>query len=189
MIMGNKENELAVLLTLNDNDKVRIVTASGQSAQTTYGDLKQAIIGGIQIGGRNYLRNSGVPVTNSNYPTATYTLSAPIAEGEECTVTIWGSLGEGKGWWSIYNTGDINQIVDIHPSDQIADGVYRKTFNWFIGSSTNESIWVYPIYSAVVVDSTINQIKLERGNKATDWSPAPEDIQSQIDEIRALTGN
>src|SRR5690625_2589979 len=27
-------------------------------------------------------------------------------------------------------------------------------------------------------------IKLEKGNKATDWSPAPEDVQEQIDEAK-----
>ena len=29
--------------------------------------------------------------------------------------------------------------------------------------------------------SAIERVKIERGNKATDWSPAPEDIQNKID--------
>lgn len=34
-------------------------------------------------------------------------------------------------------------------------------------------------------DITIQNIKLEKGNKATDWTPAPEDVQYQIDAINA----
>ena len=30
----------------------------------------------------------------------------------------------------------------------------------------------------------IDEIKLERGNKATDWTPAPEDIQAEIEKKR-----
>ena len=31
---------------------------------------------------------------------------------------------------------------------------------------------------------TVNWIKLEKGNKATDWSPAPEDVDEKIDDIQ-----
>ena len=37
-------------------------------------------------------------------------------------------------------------------------------------------------------DVTVKNIKLEKGNKATDWTPAPEDTQSDIDDVtNALT--
>ena len=32
-------------------------------------------------------------------------------------------------------------------------------------------------------DVTVNWVKLERGNKATDWTPNPDDIDSQIETI------
>src|SRR5699024_2000622 len=46
------------------------------------------------------------------------------------------------------------------------------------------NIYAYP--SSAQVNSTVEWVKLERGNKATDWSPAPEDIptQAEVDEIQ-----
>ena len=44
-------------------------------------------------------------------------------------------------------------------------------------TSDNSTIDIYTPNYTVVVDSTIEWIKLERGNTATDWSPAPEDIR------------
>lgn len=36
------------------------------------------------------------------------------------------------------------------------------------------------MYSSTIVNSQIYKIKLEEGNKATAWTPAPEDIQSEL---------
>ena len=44
---------------------------------------------------------------------------------------------------------------------------------------------------ATVTALTIKNIKVEKGNKATDWTPAPEDVQSEIDakkSVHTVTG-
>jgi len=44
-------------------------------------------------------------------------------------------------------------------------------------------------FSGLVGTYIFKNIKLEKGNKATDWTPAPEDVQAEIDSAKqeALT--
>lgn len=49
----------------------------------------------------------------------------------------------------------------------------------------NTSLLIYPTYDKAIA-FTINKLKLEKGSKATDWSPAPEDVSDQIISNRTL---
>lgn len=42
-------------------------------------------------------------------------------------------------------------------------------------------------FSGIAGTTIIKNIKFERGNKATSWTPAPEDTQSQLDDFKTLT--
>lgn len=121
---------------------------------------------------RNLLLNSGRKITNNNYLIASYTITSEIKEGEIVTATIKGKLGVGKVAFALYNSGD---KVEISTLKDIGNGIYQNTFSWRIGGANNKSLWVWTYRSDVVVDSTIEWIKLERGNIATDWCPADED--------------
>lgn len=52
-----------------------------------------------------------------------------------------------------------------------------------------KSVYIYPHGwsngASTVSDVTLSNVKLERGTVATDWSPAPEDVQAEIDAINA----
>ena len=41
----------------------------------------------------------------------------------------------------------------------------------------------------VTTDSTIHWVKIEKGNQATDWTPAPEDIDSGIKQSQEAANN
>ena len=60
------------------------------------------------------------------------------------------------------------------------------TFKWkggtYNGTELVPHIYPRPDYSGTYV----SRVKLEKGNKATDWTPAPEDVQESIDETNAL---
>ena len=136
----------------------------------------------LNIGGKNLLYNSNRRSTNSNYCIATYRLTEDIREGDLLTVTIKGQLGSGKTAFALYDQfGNVEQTSLFNKGN----GIYQNTFNFKngIGDKRVLTIWVYP--SNIVVDSTIEWIKLERGNKATDWSPAPEDVENQIANINS----
>ena len=69
----------------------------------------------------------------------------------------------------------------------------KNTFNWkkvINGRTTdNKTIWIYTYHSYITTESTIEWIKLERGNKATDWSPAPEDVWYTMVDLGIIDKN
>lgn len=152
------------------------------SDSPAYNQINDTII----VGGRNLLLKSDEFKENGGYPTATYYLAPnEYKNGEEYTITIWGNLGVGKTVFAIYNTG---RAVDLCALQKVEDGKYQAVFNW-----TNERngivveniyINVFPFEVGANAVSTISKIKLEKGNKGTDWTPAPEDVSAEIQDVR-----
>ena len=137
----------------------------------------KSAVEGIQIGGRNLLLNSGQKITNNNYNIAKYQLTEELKEGDIVTVTIKGQLGAGKDVFAIYNSGDSVELSQLYNK---GNNIYQNTFTWkkSYNSKTadNKTLWVWTYNGSVTAESTIEWIKLERGNvNRVDWSPAPED--------------
>ena len=149
----------------------------GKPALATEEKIKEEI-GKIQVGGRNLLKNSRQKITNNNYNIAVYELTEKIEEGEEVSITIKGKLGTGKTSFVVYNSGG---LVDLGVLTKKENNLHQGTFEWI--SEKNQKIadgrtlYIWTFHSSVDVESTIEWIKLERGNKPTDWTPAPEDIR------------
>ena len=156
----------------SSNDKVLL----GGGGEKNLSELDNS---NIKIGGRNLLRNSGQLISNNNYNIAKYNLTEELREGEQVTLTIKGRLGAGKTVFAAYNSGD---LIELSQQFDKGNGIYQNTFTWkkvdINGRvANNKSLWIWAYDSLVTVESTIEWIKLERGNTPTDWSPAPEDIR------------
>ena len=150
-----------------------------------------ARINGIQVGGRNLLKKSMLNKTSSDYLIAHLDFGDnPPLEGEEVTLSIKGKLGSGRNAFAPYNTDSYNDSylpqLKLVPGDLGSDGVYRRTGLWK-DVSGNKSLRIYAYPSSATSASTVEWIKLERGNQATDWSPAPEDLptQKQVDDAQS----
>ena len=151
-----------------------------QTESSNYSDYQWSLMPqNIEIGGRNLLRNSDKKVSNGNYNIARYDLTDEIKEGEEVTLTIWGSLAATKSSFRAYNSGGSVSVATLTDN---GNGTYSSTFKWKIGSSTNTYLNVYAFTNSQTGISTINKIKLEKGNVTTDWTEAPEDTQDKIDD-------
>ena len=142
----------------------------------------------LEIGGRNLLLNSGTSVTNATYNIKKYDLAIKPTVGEQYTITLKGKLGDNKTSFSAYNSGGnvaLATLARVGTSD-----IYQKTFNWKNNDRTDldTSVFIYTMPNSVTTESTIEWIKLEKGNKATDWSPAPEDIKSTTFQLYAPKG-
>ena len=174
--------EIKAKLNITDENKLEFKQLVNPDLQSLESRLKQYSndqMGNIQVGGKNLLYTSNWRSTNSYYCIATYRLTEDIREGDLLTVTIKGQLGAGKTAFALYDQfRNVEQCVLFDKGN----GIYQNTFNFKngIGDKRVLTIWVYP--SNIVVDSTIEWIKLERGNKPTDWSPAPEDVESRIEQ-------
>ena len=137
-----------------------------------------------EIGGRNYLLNSGISVTNAGYPLISYKLSEKPIVGEDYTLTIWGKLGDGKKGFRAFNSGGYVSLGGY--SKKIKEGLYQISFKWendkYGHVADDSELTIYPCDSSAKVESTINKIKFEKGNTGTDWTPAPEDFEDELEK-------
>lgn len=136
-------------------------------------------IGQVYVGGKNLLKASDVIKNSATYNIAVYALTESLNEGEEVTLSLKGELGADRDSFKFYNSGGTVQIygADIVHTDFNADGIATKTFPWRIAGAANTSLYVYQFVSTDTSLSTINWIKLERGNKRTDWTPAEDELK------------
>lgn len=137
---------------------------------------------------RNYLLDSkpSSPITNSSYPTAFFLLAEKPVVGEIYTITIKGQLAATKTAFYAYNSGgSINLVSNIVHQ---GNGLYYKSFNWINSYSSgtaadDTSVYIYPFTSSQSGTSTIEWVSLVKGSvPLTEWVPAHEDFQSQINK-------
>lgn len=139
----------------------------------------------MEIGDRNLLLESGETITNSYYPLATYYFGdeKPI-QGEVYTIVMKASLGEGKMYFGLYNSGGTYGVVEMWPDHFDNNGICKRTFKWTgaaSGQSSNTYLNVYPIQYPIKTESTVEWIKLVKGNTASlMWTPAPEDAMDDV---------
>ena len=175
-LLGHTHPEYALRTHRHNWDDI-----NGKPALATEGKIQEAI-GKIQVGGRNLLLMSKRRIRNSTYLIAAYTLTEQLREGDQLTMTIKGELGTGKSAFSIHNS---NAYVYLAKLESKGNGLYQATFNWTLTNdghtADNTYIQIYTISRDTVVDSTIEWVKLERGNISTDWTPAPEDAPVGLD--------
>lgn len=177
--------EIRAKLNITDENKLEFKQLVNPDLFSLENRLKQYSneqLGNIQVGGRNLLRNSKQLITNNAYLIATYALTESLQEGERVTMTIKGRLGAGKTYFSIYNS---NGYVLLGNLEYKGNNIYQSTFNWTLTSfghtADNTLIQIYATPYSIVTNSTIEWVKLEKGNASTDWSPAPEDLENKID--------
>ena len=179
--------EIKANLKITDGNKTEIKQLINPDLLSLESRLKSSI-NNIQVGGRNLLKNSGKRITNNNYNIAIYELTENINEGEAVTLTIKGKLGTGKTVFAAYNSGDFLELSQLFDK---GNGIYQNTFNWrkVINGRTadNKTLWIWTYNSYITTESTIEWIKLEKGNRFTEWTPAPGDLESQITTAKTAT--
>ena len=126
-------------------------------------------INNIQIGGRNYLLNSKprISQTFSEYGMIKgYDLSQNLEAGETSILKFKNYKTEPR--FFLWNSG-------WEDSQEIYKGIP------FIAIKAFKKIIVHTKQAPYECD--FEMLKLERGNKPTDWTPAPEDIEKQIKSL------
>ena len=137
----------------------------------------------LNIGGRNLLKNSGVVITNNKYNITSYQVTEDIKLGETVTLTIDGDFADGC--WPLLiagggngNYGSLQRGVNVWKNNLNLDFKKGDSFSVFIVGNGNST-----------KTNTIRKIKLERGNKPTDWSPAPEDVWDTMVDLGIIDKN
>lgn len=204
--IGEKQINYSSLITgLNKDTNTSLIKASkvaidltGQSLEVAFNSLKSNV-DNIEIGGRNFIRNSHfdtddkcglyerygtVIIEDSLWKfTTTQTHSANrfdwiwnIEDLGTYTLSIYAKIPKNILWQNhvgvIFDTS--NQIADINNFK-----VYHTTFT--VEKAGFVTIRGYMPYMEVGSQVIIDWIKLEKGTKPTDWTPAPEDVDSKIE--------
>ena len=141
----------------------------------------------VSVGGRNLLSGADNAVENSNYGLTGYIYADPtqIVAGKEYTVSFDGMLSD-----PVQTGFYINTYPSPYPQCVIipaiaTDGEYHHYEATFV-MPNNGSYTSLGIYSNTPGNNKlagVKNIKLEKGNRATDWTLAPEDIDAEIINI------
>lgn len=90
-------------------------------------------------------------------------------------VYTWNFYAKGSGSWKIGNEQNGQKTITL-TSDYVR---YSYTF-----TANNNSYYHFVFYTQTKnANITICGVKLELGNKATDWTPAPEDVEQSITNV------
>lgn len=135
-------------------------------------------VGGIEIGGRNLILNSKGFKTTDGYLLATYNMSEDWELDTEYTITIKGTVNSGQQFGIWLNGDQTNGTMFTPDSSDITKHTFRTPSQIINNVPKLMAIYNYP--SPHATSSYIEWIKLERGNQATDWTPAPEDVEQLI---------
>ena len=194
--------------TSSDGSTTLTVTNKDDSTTTVFVDGKaRADIDNLEIGGRNYVlktdefssTKNGITIecdgdsyhiygtntkTDSDYFLATLNLIDNVLEpGAVYTVSTTEPLPSGVRLGINTQDSSGQEVVAASNSRWYGDGI--KTSNTFTcRTDTNGKLIGYFAIEPTcgTVDVTF-KIKLEKGNKATDWTPAPEDVDEDIDNV------
>lgn len=97
------------------------------------------------------------------------------------------TLGESKVTYKLYdNGGSTNGTVQIHAYDKDKKFLWWDFDGWRgeIGRTRTYTLPTDTRYIRLGVTNKDVRAKVEFGNVATDWTPAPEDIQSEIKDLK-----
>nr|DAY26035.1 MAG TPA: Neck appendage protein [Caudoviricetes sp.] len=168
--------EIKANLKITDGNKTEIKQLVNPDLLSLENRLKQYTneqTNNIQVGGRNLILNSKprISQTFSVYGDIKwYDLSQNLEAGETYILKFKNYKTEPR--FFLWNTGwgDAKEIYNGIP---------------FTVSIAYKKLFVHT--KQVPYECDFEMLKIEKGNKPTDWSPAPEDLESQISTAKTAT--
>lgn len=213
---ASTDSKLQSYYTKNETDSQIQQTASSITSSVSSTYTTKTEFNNLEVGGRNLFLSTGTAksitindLSGRTYGVADYydaidTTNNLFKENDEITISFDWTANKSSGTLTVeaavgspYNWGTLVQAI----------GTRNSSSNAIDLSATNKSGHVeiiYKVSAAVVAASTLKTLriredgasgvlvtlrnaKLERGNKATDWSPAPEDMKNYTDSVGAST--
>lgn len=181
------------------NKKVTSLEADLSGFRTTVSSTYATIdeVEGIKIGGRNLF--SGYSDSEIQLPdyqsTGSFkqfidclTFDPSETVGEEYTISFWAKSPNGETPLAVYNQNGSPRYF-YFPSTTVTSSLGTE-WEYFTLTITNEDkgeSYTGTYYNRIefyASDQTgvlLKKIKVEKGNKATDWTPAPEDMATSDD--------
>lgn len=144
----------------------------------------------LEVGGRNYILQSDVEAESSDYLIWEYEVSTPLVAGEEYTISMCVTPTEGVTAYGIWMSGANCKQGQAQVSGTARE-IVSLTFTAKYGEGktpednpVNANVRVYRLpqpASGNTAISRIHWVKLEKGNRATDYTAAPEDSEEALE--------
>ncbi|MBR3018123.1 MAG: hypothetical protein IKH57_13785 [Clostridia bacterium] len=151
----------------------------------------QEAIDNLEVGGRNYILQSGVEAESNGYLIWTYEVSTPLEAGTEYTVSMCVSPASDVSSYTVWLSGGYVKQCQMDLSGEERQIVSHTFIASYYDGRTPEDdpyfacVRVYrlpePASGATVGSSKIHWIKVEKGNRATDYTAAPEDSEASLE--------
>lgn len=154
----------------------------------------------LEVGGRNYyvinksengyVQQSGVstlgPMNNTwQEHTSEY---VEVNPNEQWIFQVWvtPTIGSANYLWMAYQLYDENKVsVGSRPAKMKGTNTGLPQYEYFL-INIPDNVKYIRVSARLYKDG---KIKLEKGNKPTDWSPAPEDIDTNISQVQENLDN
>ncbi|MGP5406108.1 TipJ family phage tail tip protein [Psychrobacter celer] len=211
--IGDAESKITTLQSTKAS-KTEVSSLARTTLQSEWKNYADDKVDGLEIGGRNVLRNSdwskgytkwhttsviefdhreGFALrANNNDGQKAFGISTPLSEyktsfveGQVYTLSFYGQATfNSLNYVYLMRDGESNYRL---PSIPISSGMGTKRKITFVAPFTTDSAGL--LLGAIGYDTgdwfAVSAVKIEKGNKATEWSPAPEDTSSAIGKVSA----
>lgn len=170
-------------------------TSITNTVKSTYATISE--VEGIEIGGRNlfsgYLDNEiQLPDYQNTGSFKQFidclTFDPSETVGEEYTISFWAKSPNGETPLSIYNQNESPRYFYFPRTTMTSSlGTAWEYFTLTITNEDKGETYTGTYYNRIEfyapdqLGVLIKKIKVEKGNKATDWTPAPEDMATSDD--------
>lgn len=183
--MGLVEGAVSTKLEASAINNYYTKTESDDKATTIAAGEINKYDASLVIGGANLLKNSEGVFTPNGSKTDNYVYyqnsTVDMVNGKEYTLS-----GETNGEWSSVHSENIESNKAV--LWLVGNGLYIIISNSDVGTKGRTFVWEHPSGTYVLrlnsykADNSIwfKNIKIESGNKRTDWTPNSSDVQEQL---------
>lgn len=177
---------------------------------TSINSIAQAAADAVEVGGRNLLVGTGTSVSKETTATTSYVTQGLYNTPNMVTLSSLGFVADDEitlsfDWKvtsaSTYGNARIEWYGKTSNSEMAYIAALISPFATFSASNTSGHVAKTVKLTSATIQSkrlvaridnsnltlTISNLKLEKGNKATDWTPAPEDVQADINAVDSKT--
>ncbi|QQT60099.1 hypothetical protein I6I97_12565 [Sphingobacterium multivorum] len=188
--------------------------AKADAAQAAANSLSQQLVDGLKIGGRNlFVINNLAGLTlvsgnamqgrlwandikNNNWVVSHFERNAQYIISYDLTILVKSSLPifDSKIGFALYNDSDLCKLGYLFTYNQgdkfkisyvfTTPDVDLSATNWRLIGYTGRHVGGG---IAELNEVMFENLKIEKGNKATDWTPAPEDVDNAIQVVKTET--
>lgn len=185
--------------TVNSVKQTADANTASITGLTTTTQALRTDLDNLDVGGRNLVLRTGSSwrIPESGTASTQYTFrkwavqGLPFVSGEQITVSGNAVFESGSATSLGIRFYDEPTTTSYTTEGQapISDGRFKLTLtvSSVLAGKTDAYLLIYagPFGSTSGNAVTISNLKLERGNVATDWSPAPEDVQGSITTLES----